>query len=96
MQNRVPHINELIEQYKPKLVCINELNLQKYDSVTPKLFNQYVLEHDNLIKTDITSSTGILVHPDVKEKGFGSKRNFKCMAPDISTWKATIFYLCPI
>ena len=68
LPNRVPHINNLIQMYKPHIFCINELNLTRNDNISPHSFPGYKLEVDTLRRTDSAARTGILIREGVKYK----------------------------
>ena len=66
LSKRVPHINAILEQYKPNILILNELNLHHMDTITGKLLPGYKLLTDNLNTTDTRSRTGMLIQTDLK------------------------------
>ena len=80
LQNRIPHINQLLDQHKPQVFIINEINLHKWDKLTIKVFPNYKLIFYNLIETNKYARTGILIH-----KNINFKRRKDLEAPGNST-----------
>ena len=68
LPNRVPHIQDLLDKYKPAIMSINELNYDIKDSNTPHSFHGYNFEFDNLAKTDQRARTGFLIHQGLQYK----------------------------
>ena len=68
LNSKVQEINNLLVQYKPHILILNELNLDHRDKVTPKMFPQYTLEVDNLREVDGLARTGILIHKTINFK----------------------------
>ena len=68
LYNRTEQINDILNEHKPHLMIINELNVHLNDNITKNSFGIYKLETDNLEVVDKLSRTGILVHPDIKFK----------------------------
>ena len=65
LESRVDQINDLLTQYKPHVVVINELNSSSGDQITRNQFKDYHLETDNLDIVDRTSRTGVLIFKDL-------------------------------
>ena len=80
LPNKIPHIQDILDQYKPTILSINELNYDLKDTITPNMFNGYSFEYDNLAKTDQRARTGLLIH-----QGFQYKRRRDLEEKGIST-----------
>ena len=65
LSSRVDQINNIINEYNPHSIIINELNSPNTDSNTRNQFPNYYLETDNLDIVYSTSRTGILIHKDL-------------------------------
>ena len=61
LESRVQHINSVLNEYKPSILSLNELNLHNYDKITPKQFPGYKLESDGLAKSYWKDRTGVLI-----------------------------------
>ena len=68
LENRTEHINIILNNQKPHIMILNELNVALGDQITKNSFGKYKLETDNLEITDKFARTGVLIHPDIKYK----------------------------
>ena len=68
IHNRIDQLNDMINQHKPDIFIINELNVYKSDQITKFQFPGYYLETDNLKLTDTRSRTGVLVKENLTYK----------------------------
>ena len=68
LHNRIPHINEILNEHKPNLMIINELNLHSKDLITKNQFPNYTLITDDLGITDQQARTGILIEKSMRYK----------------------------
>ena len=68
IKSKIDQINMILLKHKPQFMTINELQLQKYDSISPFQFNGYRMEHDNLDMEDGWSRTAILIKDSIKYK----------------------------
>ena len=65
LSNKTDQINDIITNYNPHIIIINELNNDKNDTISRFNFKDYVLEIDNLACTDGKSRTGMLIHTKI-------------------------------
>ena len=65
LKNRLDQVNTILEQYKPHILGLSELQVTSND-LPDIIFDNYKLECDNLIITNKTARAGILVHKDLK------------------------------
>ena len=66
--NCTDQLQDIIVQYKPNILIINELNSPSGDTMNRNQFVNYRMETDNLDISDQMSRTGILVHRDIHYK----------------------------
>ena len=68
LNNKIDQINHLISIHNPDFFSLNELNLEKYDSISPNQFPGYKLECDNLAQTDTCARSGVLIKEEIEYK----------------------------
>ena len=78
--SRTEQINNLLNEYKPHLAVINELNSELGDTIARGQFDNYVIEVDNLEVMDGKARTGILI-----QRGIHYKRCKDLKTPGTST-----------
>ena len=78
--NQTEQLKHMIENLKPMIIIINELNLNTADTISREQFPEFNLETDNLDKVDQTARTGILI-----SKHLHYKRRRDLEYPGLST-----------
>ena len=68
LSSRVEHIKQVLQQHKPHVLIINELNLSDKDIVSSRQFEDYNMEVDNLGIVDGNARTGVLIYKDLHYK----------------------------
>ena len=68
LKYRIDHINSILDKNKPHFMTLTELQKHKSDTLTQYQFPGYVLEYDDLDKTDGWSRTGVLIRKNIKYK----------------------------
>ena len=65
LYNRTDQINQIINEHKPHIFILNELNSETDDSISRQSFPNYKLEVYNLEVVDQRARTGILIHEKI-------------------------------
>ena len=66
--SKIPHIQTIIEIYKPDIMIINEANLNINDTISQHKFPGFILEKDQLQKTSKRLRTVILIRDNINYK----------------------------